>query len=95
MFDALTLLLDHGADLEARTSTGGTALAWGCMGGDARIVRLMLDRGANIFAVNQVWALWVAVFPSLFIALYNNPIISLSKVEPRVVFCRLGSSYPA
>ena len=52
--DALALLLDHGADLEARTNTDGTALVWGCMGGDPRVVRHLLDRGADISSVTKV-----------------------------------------
>lgn len=52
--EALRLLVDHGADLESRTGTDGTPLVWGCMGGDAQVVRHLLERGANISAVTRV-----------------------------------------
>lgn len=52
--DALSLLLEHGAGLESRTGTDGTPLVWGCMGGDAQVVRYLLEKGADIDAVTKV-----------------------------------------
>lgn len=40
--------------MESRTSTDGTPLVWGCMGGNAPVVRLLLERGANISAKTEV-----------------------------------------
>jgi ankyrin repeat protein len=41
-------LLEHGADVNARARGGGTALTLAATGGDARIVRALLDRGAEV-----------------------------------------------
>jgi ankyrin repeat protein len=46
--DAMTRLLDAGADPNARNEAGATALMWAVP--DARKVRLLLDRGADVNA---------------------------------------------
>lgn len=51
---AVSLLLDKGADVESRTATDGTPLVWGCMGGDPKVVQLLLKRGADINACTTV-----------------------------------------
>lgn len=50
----VSLLLDAGAELEARTGTHGTPLLWGCMGGHPDVIRHLLERGANVAAVTRV-----------------------------------------
>ncbi|GAM41636.1 hypothetical protein TCE0_042f14899 [Talaromyces pinophilus] len=48
--DMIELLLEYGADLEARSSSGQTALLAGSEAGQEGIVRLLIQRGANLFA---------------------------------------------
>lgn len=50
----MSLLLERGGNLESRTGTDGTPLVWGCMGGNAPVVRYLLERGANISAITKV-----------------------------------------
>ena len=56
--DIVELLLDRGADIEARTSDwNSTPLIWcSCLHQHTSIVELLLDRGANIHAVNKYGA---------------------------------------
>ena len=49
--EAMTMLLDHGADVNAANNVGATALMWGAT--DADKVRLLLARGANAKVVSQ------------------------------------------
>jgi ankyrin repeat protein len=48
--EMMTLLLDHGADVEARFQGGGSAIGLAGLMTDIRIARLLLQRGANIMA---------------------------------------------
>lgn len=48
--DMIELLLEHGADLEAHSSSGETALLAGSGAGHEGIVRFLIDRGANLSA---------------------------------------------
>jgi ankyrin repeat protein len=45
--DAATWLVEHGADADARTEAGCTALNGAAVSGNAGIVKLLLDRGAD------------------------------------------------
>ena len=49
--EAITLLLDQGADVNAANSVGATALMWAAA--DIAKVRLLLARGANVKTVSQ------------------------------------------
>jgi ankyrin repeat protein len=49
--DAVHCLLDHGADVKAKTPTGFTALIAGALSGNAKLVALLLERGAEPNAV--------------------------------------------
>ena len=44
----IRVLLDHGADIEARTSVGKTALIEAASGGQVAVMRLLLKKGAFI-----------------------------------------------
>lgn len=46
-------LLAAGVDIEACDEHGWTPLCWAAGAGDAAIVQLLLDRGANVFAAGQ------------------------------------------
>jgi ankyrin repeat protein len=60
--DAMKLLLDRGADVDAQNASGGTVLMWSAP--DAGKVRLLLDRGAhvNIASKSGRTALMLAAF---------------------------------
>ena len=49
--DAMRLLLDKGANVNARSSAGATALMWAVA--DLAKVRLLVDRGADVNAVSE------------------------------------------
>jgi len=49
--DAVNCLLDHGANVKAKTPTGFTALVAAALAGNARLVALLLERGADAKAV--------------------------------------------
>ena len=52
--DAVSCLLDHGADVKAKTPTGFTALIGAAVSGNAKIVALLLERGADPNAVARL-----------------------------------------
>ena len=49
--DAVQCLLEHGADVKAKTPTGFTALIAAALSGNAKIVEVLLERGADPNAV--------------------------------------------
>jgi ankyrin repeat protein len=49
--DAVKCLLDHGADVKAKTPTGFTALIAAALSGNAEVVALLLERGADPNAI--------------------------------------------
>jgi uncharacterized protein len=50
---AVTLLLEHGADINETTTAGSTPLHKAAVVGNAALVRLLLARGANVNARNS------------------------------------------
>ncbi len=46
--DVVRLLMDHGADLEAKDAFGRTPLTWTSIYGKIDVVKLLLNRGADI-----------------------------------------------
>ncbi|CAM9371150.1 unnamed protein product [Ectocarpus sp. 4 AP-2014] len=48
--DIASLLLEKGADIEARDGTGQTPLFWACKGGHGEMITLLLSKGAHINA---------------------------------------------
>ncbi|HTB18916.1 MAG TPA: ankyrin repeat domain-containing protein [Bryobacteraceae bacterium] len=63
--DAMRLLLDHGADVNAQNAFGSTALMWSAS--DPAKVRLLLDRGAQVNTVAKSGR------TALIIAAFTNP----------------------
>jgi len=52
--DAVNCLLDHGANVKAKTPTGFTALIGAALSGNAKLVALLLERGADPNAVCEL-----------------------------------------
>jgi ankyrin repeat protein len=52
--DAVRLLLDAGADVEAQNEGGKTALMYAAQYGHASVARLLIERGAALEATNVV-----------------------------------------
>jgi hypothetical protein len=52
--DAVNCLLDHGANVKAKTPTGFTALIAAAISGNAKVVALLLERGADPNAVCEL-----------------------------------------
>jgi len=63
--DAMRLLLDRGADVNAQNAFGSTALMWSVS--DAAKVRLLLDRGAQVNTAAKSGR------TALIIAAFTNP----------------------
>lgn len=51
--DIIELLLKHGADVNAQSSTGNTPLMYACAGGHVDAVKLLLAAGANVEDHNE------------------------------------------
>jgi uncharacterized protein len=50
-YETMKVLLEYGADVQARSNEGGTALmAAAGMAGDLRMVQALLDKGADVHA---------------------------------------------
>ncbi len=55
--DVARVLLDAGADIEAKTSWGATPLAWAAVMGSRRVADVLLGRGASGYTVTVAAAL--------------------------------------
>jgi ankyrin repeat protein len=64
--DAAALLLRAGADVDAATEDGDTALMFASLRGSAALIELLLDAGASVNARNKVRA--CAAVPRLLTA---------------------------
>jgi len=51
--DIVRLLIAHGADVNAQSSTGNTPLMYACAGGHEEVVRVLLEAGANVEVHNE------------------------------------------
>ncbi|XP_044743261.1 ankyrin repeat and KH domain-containing protein 1 isoform X4 [Chrysoperla carnea] len=51
--DIVRLLIAHGADVNAQSSSGNTPLMYGCAGGHEEVVRVLLEAGSNVEDHNE------------------------------------------
>ncbi|KAF5300066.1 hypothetical protein FQA39_LY11258 [Lamprigera yunnana] len=51
--DIVRLLVAHGADVNAQSSSGNTPLMYGCAGGHTDVVKFLLEHGANVEDHNE------------------------------------------
>jgi len=51
--DVVKLLIDKGADVNAKTNDGDTALMWAAISGEVDIVKMLLEKGADVNAKNN------------------------------------------
>ncbi|XP_025832280.1 ankyrin repeat domain-containing protein 17 isoform X2 [Agrilus planipennis] len=51
--DIVRLLVAHGADVNAQSSSGNTPLMYGCAGGHTEVVKFLLEHGANVEDHNE------------------------------------------
>ena len=51
--DIVRLLIAHGADVNAQSSSGNTPLMYACAGGHEDVVRVLLEAGAHVEDHNE------------------------------------------
>ena len=51
--DIVKLLIDHGANVNAKSSVGNTALTYACCGGYEDVVKILLEAGADVEHQNE------------------------------------------
>jgi ankyrin repeat protein len=49
-YETMKVLLEYGADVNAKSNKGGTALMGAALAGDLRMVQALLDKGADLQA---------------------------------------------
>jgi len=49
-YETMKVLLEHGADVNARSNAGGTALMAAAFAGDVRMVQALLEKDADVDA---------------------------------------------
>ena len=49
-YETMKVLLEYGADVNAKSNKGGTALMGAASAGDLRMVQALLDKGADLHA---------------------------------------------
>ncbi|KAL7286755.1 hypothetical protein TKK_0018900 [Trichogramma kaykai] len=51
--DIVNLLINHGAEINAQSTSGNTPLMYGCAGGHVKVVEALLNAGANVEDHNE------------------------------------------
>ena len=67
--DIVRLLIAHGADVNAQSSSGNTPLMYACAGGHEEVVRVLLEAGANVEAG---YSIIVVVMPAALLSKSSN-----------------------
>lgn len=49
----MTILIENGANINAKDSHGESSIHWAAKSGFSAAVRLLIDRGADIYSVNE------------------------------------------
>lgn len=75
----VSLLLDHGADIDAKDSLGWTALSRAVVNGNVKMVQLLVHRGANVNIKNGNGRSALAVTLSALVA---GQFITTRQSEP-------------
>lgn len=63
---ACKVLLDAGCDLDAKASSGGTALMFAAAAGYTDVVKLLLEKGADVNATVKVMVMVMVITPCLY-----------------------------
>ena len=77
--EVVALLLEHGADVNAKSRDGGTALHAAAFLGRAEIVKLLLDKGADTTLRNNIGS--IAIDGAKLDWLITNGILGMLKIE--------------
>ena len=77
--EVVDLLLEHGADVNAKSRDGGTALHAAAFLGRAEIVKLLLDKGADTTLRNNIGS--IAIDGAKLDWLITNGILGMLKIE--------------
>ena len=77
--EVVDLLLEHGADVNAKSRDGGTALHAAAFLGRAEIVKLLLDKGADTTLRNNIGS--IAIDGAKLDWLITNGILGMLKLE--------------
>ena len=74
--DIVRLLIAHGADVNAQSSSGNTPLMYACAGGHEDVVRVLLEAGAHVEVSNIQFKVKLATMLCIvrFLALANAQI---------------------
>ena len=67
--DIVRLLIAHGADVNAQSSSGNTLLMYACGGGQEEVVRMLLEASANVEAG---YSIIVVVMPAALLSKSSN-----------------------